>query len=499
MKILFVSRDFSGASLCARLVREGNEVRAVVSDPASRQIFDGLVEKIEELEIGLAWVGKEGLIVVDDVGFGELQDRLRAEGYAVMGGSAGGEQLYSLRAGSTARAFTCLPNSPPDGIHHLVEFFGCCPHQINSQTFWETILAEALAGAEIQILNRHFCRFSPQGITGYFLLSASHIAIHTWPEHGYVACDIFSCGCEKETAAIVARVTAAINHQRVHAVALRRGFRFGTGSETVAMPPSETVAHCHRRCPASEVSPQSGEERVVHFEIASVNAPILRVPVKELLFASRSAHQAITICDTVQFGRCLLLDGVIQSAESDHAIYDQAILRKLRPGDHKVLILGGGDGYVAALALRLNPDLMVTVVELDAEVVDACKTHLDQRVFEHHQVELFIEDAVRFLEQAAEASWDGIVCDLTDFPVGCSGESMKEFFSAIIPLASQALKAGGWIGLYAGSKGAVVSDQSFVVDLLSTILATTFTEIESAEVLISSYGEPSNFLYARKA
>ncbi|MHB8988110.1 MAG: phosphoribosylglycinamide synthetase C domain-containing protein [Desulfobulbia bacterium] len=97
MKILCISRDFPGASLCVRLLREGNEVRAFVADPLYGQILDGLIEKVESLDLGLAWVGKDGLIVVDDVGFGELQDRLRGEGYAVAGGSAGGDLLENDR------------------------------------------------------------------------------------------------------------------------------------------------------------------------------------------------------------------------------------------------------------------------------------------------------------------------------------------------------------------------------------------------------------------
>ncbi len=97
MRILCLSHDFSGASICLRLLREGNEVRAFITDPLYRQILDGLIVKVDDLDQGLAWVGRDGLIVVDDVGFGELQDRLRSEGYAVVGGSAGGDLLENDR------------------------------------------------------------------------------------------------------------------------------------------------------------------------------------------------------------------------------------------------------------------------------------------------------------------------------------------------------------------------------------------------------------------
>lgn len=97
VKILFISRDFSGAGLCVRLLREGNEVRAYVADPLYRQILDGLVTKEASLDDGVVWVGHDGLIVVDDIGFGEMQDRWRTQGYAVVGGSAGGDLLENDR------------------------------------------------------------------------------------------------------------------------------------------------------------------------------------------------------------------------------------------------------------------------------------------------------------------------------------------------------------------------------------------------------------------
>ena len=150
---------------------------------------------------------------------------------------------------------TALPNCAPDGIHHLVEFFGCCPHQINSQTFWETILAKSLEGSSIQILNQHFYSFNPHGVTGYILLSASHISVHTWPEHGYIACDIFSCSGEEETATIVNKIISAIKHERNHISTLRRGYQYGLGNDVVTLPPVETIEHCgqRRECPAAQV------------------------------------------------------------------------------------------------------------------------------------------------------------------------------------------------------------------------------------------------------
>jgi phosphoribosylamine--glycine ligase len=79
-------------------VDEGSDVRAVVTEKPYADTLDGLVEKVPTLEEGLAWLGRDGLIVFDDGGFGAEQDRLRAEGYAVVGGSQGGDLLETDRA-----------------------------------------------------------------------------------------------------------------------------------------------------------------------------------------------------------------------------------------------------------------------------------------------------------------------------------------------------------------------------------------------------------------
>ena len=97
MRVLFLTEDFSGASLCARLAKEGHEVRAHIGNQAYAKTLDGWVEKVATLETGLGWVGKSGLVVCDDNGFGSLQDRLRSEGFSVVGGCTGGDRLEDDR------------------------------------------------------------------------------------------------------------------------------------------------------------------------------------------------------------------------------------------------------------------------------------------------------------------------------------------------------------------------------------------------------------------
>lgn len=48
--------------------------------------------------------------------------------------------------------------------------------------------------AKATIVGSHFHQFSPFGVSGVVVIAESHLAIHTWPEYGYAAIDIFTCG-----------------------------------------------------------------------------------------------------------------------------------------------------------------------------------------------------------------------------------------------------------------------------------------------------------------
>ena len=80
------------------------------------------------------------------------------------------------------------------GRHILAEFYGCPLETLNDpEQIKQHMVAAALeAGAEVK--ETVFHQFSPQGVSGVVVISESHLAIHTWPEFGYAAVDIFTCG-----------------------------------------------------------------------------------------------------------------------------------------------------------------------------------------------------------------------------------------------------------------------------------------------------------------
>lgn len=110
------------------------------------------------------------------------------------------------------------------GCHYLINFHGCNYNQINNKKDIEIILLSSINRREIKVLHRFFYKFKPQGLTGFLLLSASHIAIHTWPEKKYATVDIFTCVNEKETKRIIKSITEKILHKNKEIIIHKRGF-----------------------------------------------------------------------------------------------------------------------------------------------------------------------------------------------------------------------------------------------------------------------------------
>ncbi len=80
------------------------------------------------------------------------------------------------------------------GRHVLAEIWGCDFDILNDMQKVEEIMVKAALEAGAEVRECVFHKFSPQGISGVVVISESHLAIHTWPELGYAAVDVFTCG-----------------------------------------------------------------------------------------------------------------------------------------------------------------------------------------------------------------------------------------------------------------------------------------------------------------
>lgn len=80
------------------------------------------------------------------------------------------------------------------GTHYLLELYGCPSQLLNDEIVVCNAMREAVRCSGADLLGDISHHFHPQGVTALGILAESHISIHTWPEHGYVAADIFTCG-----------------------------------------------------------------------------------------------------------------------------------------------------------------------------------------------------------------------------------------------------------------------------------------------------------------
>lgn len=100
------------------------------------------------------------------------------------------------------------------GKHILVELSGCPEELLNDSRHIESVFTEAVNLAGAHIINKTVHNFEPQGVSVVFVLSESHLSIHSWPEKGYAAIDMYTCGtCNTEKACyFIAQELQARNH-----------------------------------------------------------------------------------------------------------------------------------------------------------------------------------------------------------------------------------------------------------------------------------------------
>lgn len=107
------------------------------------------------------------------------------------------------------------PTHSADGKHLLLELDGCNPEILNNARTIDSILTEAVRLSGATVVNKCYHHFKPQGVTGVLILEESHLSIHTWPESGRAAIDMYTCGeCFPENAKdyLVGMFEATVSH-----------------------------------------------------------------------------------------------------------------------------------------------------------------------------------------------------------------------------------------------------------------------------------------------
>lgn len=168
------------------------------------------------------------------------------------------------------------------------------------------------------------------------------------------------------------------------------------------------------------------------------------------IFYAESPYQKIEIIAHPYFGKVLLLDGLVQTTEKDEFFYHEMLAHPamtVHPDPKDVLIIGGGDGGVLKEVLRY-PVQSVYLVEIDAQVVEATRTHFPwlNRCLKDNRTRVVMEDGRAFLRKT-DQRFDVILVDSSD-PVGPSRVlHRKDFYERL----KQGLAPGGIACVQLGS------------------------------------------------
>lgn len=121
-------------------------------------------------------------------------------------------------------AMTASSPPPYDGRHVLADFHGCSA-RLDDVGLVEQALRDAVAAAGATILDLNLHHFGEgQGVTGVALLAESHMSIHTWPEHGYAALDLFLCGHRHDIDAALGVLAKAFRPADIRKQTVARGY-----------------------------------------------------------------------------------------------------------------------------------------------------------------------------------------------------------------------------------------------------------------------------------
>ncbi|MFW6358824.1 MAG: methyltransferase domain-containing protein [Chroococcales cyanobacterium] len=218
--------------------------------------------------------------------------------------------------------------------------------------------------------------------------------------------------------------------------------------------------------------------------------------VTKILAYQQTAFQEMYVVETGKYGKGLVLDGKWQSCTGDEFLYHEPLVHPAmicHGAPKKVLILGGGEGATVREALRWNTVEKVTMVDIDGEVVEACREHLPemhQNAFDDPRLELVIGDALELLD-TTEEKWDVVISDLSD-PIE-EGPSFPLFTQEYFEKIKQVLAPGGYAVIQAGPVSPVeIQIHARLVNTLKSV----FPNVTSYSSYIASYGRPWGFALA---
>jgi len=218
---------------------------------------------------------------------------------------------------------------------------------------------------------------------------------------------------------------------------------------------------------------------------------------KGVLHSSRSSFQKIEVVESLDFGRMLVLDGVINLTERDEFVYHEMLVHVplfSHPDPTEILIVGGGDGGTAREVIKHEGISRIQQVEIDKEVIAVSKEYFPSlsASLDHPKVDVLFSDAIQYVRETEE-KFDIILIDSTD-PV--IDQSVGLF---TVPFYKDCCNALKETGILAAQIGDIFFEKELVVDVFNR-LKKVFPIVKIFHAPVPSYTMvPYSFAFCSKA
>ena len=225
---------------------------------------------------------------------------------------------------------------------------------------------------------------------------------------------------------------------------------------------------------------------------------VQRYRVRGTLYTGQTRYQSMQVIDTYDFGRCLVLDGKLQSSQRDEFIYHEALVHPAlitHSQPSAVFIAGGGEGATLREVLAHHSVKKAVMVDIDQEAVDVCRRFLPslhQGCFDDSRVELLHLDARKYLSESKQ-KFDAIVMDITDPVEG--GPSWMLYTREFYRIVSDRLAPGGVLAVQSGP--ANFHDMA-VFTAINNTLGEVFPKVFPYTAGVPSFGGAWGFMLAAK-
>jgi len=218
--------------------------------------------------------------------------------------------------------------------------------------------------------------------------------------------------------------------------------------------------------------------------------------ISDVLFTGRTKFQSIEILRSPAYGKLLVLDGKIQSAEVDEFVYHEALVHPpmtAHPKPEKVFVAGGGEGATLREILRHPSVKKAVMVDIDADVIKVCREFLPEYhagAFDDKRTRIYNTDARKWLADSRD-KFDVIIIDLTE-PVE-EGPAYLLYTKEFYEIVRSKLTDDGLISVQSGSTSYV---ELVNIRAVARTLRSIFPIVRIYQADIPAFGGPWGFCVA---